>query len=330
MIRTKNVSKTFTVLKKDPGLTGALKALFKREVQIKKALDEVSLHVEGGEIVGLIGSNGAGKTTLVKILAGIIHPDKGEVSVLGYKPWQRKNDFRRQIGLLMGQKAQLWWDLPAIDCFRLLKEIYSVNDSDFNSMLKELTERLSVTSLLQTPVRRLSLGERMKMELIAVLLHRPKVIFLDEPTLGLDITSQKAIRKFLKEYSSDYKPAILITSHYMQDIEELCKRIVIIREGKFIFDGLLSDVRQEFSKTKKISFQLDSNLDEENLKEISFCEGIQKFSQLDGKLSLTVLRSQVSSIVGSMLKLFDVHDVIIEEEDIADIIESLMITKQKA
>ena len=157
-------------------------------------------------MISIDGNIGAGKTTLVKILAGIIHPDAGDVSVLGYKPWQRKNDFRRQIGLLMGQKAQLWWDLPAIDCFRLLKEIYSVKDSDFNSMLNELTQRLSVESLLQTPVRRLSLGERMKMELIAVLLHSPKVIFLDEPTLGLDITSQKAIRKFLKEYSQNYKP----------------------------------------------------------------------------------------------------------------------------
>jgi ABC-2 type transport system ATP-binding protein len=330
MIIVNNLSKTFSVLKKNPGMSGAIKALFNREYQIKKALDNVSLQIEQGEMVGLVGANGAGKTTLVKILSGIIHPSSGNATVLGFSPWERKNAFRRQIGLLMGQKAQLWWDLPASDCFRLLKEIYSIPDTQFNEMQNELATRLRVTELMNTPVRRLSLGERMKMELIAVLLHKPKVVFLDEPTLGLDITSQKAIRQFLLEYSSSYKPAILITSHYMQDIEELCSRVLIIREGQLVHDGSLETVRTTFGDLKKVSLQItDINSDNQSVKNdiFSLFPNIDEktFEVKDSKITIKTERSNISSVVTSLMSKFEVHDVTIEDEDIADIIEAIML-----
>ena len=231
MIEIEGLSKTFRVHKKAPGLRGSIRALFKREHVEKRAVQEVSFGVAEGEILGLVGSNGAGKTTLVKMLAGIIHPSAGQARVLGFEPWKRANPFRRQIALIMGQKAQLWWDLPAADGFLLLKEIYGVQAADFNETLEELASMLAVEDLLTTQVRRLSLGERMKMELIAALLHRPKVVFLDEPTIGLDLTAQRAVREFLLAYREKHRPAMIITSHYMEDIERLCERIVILRTG---------------------------------------------------------------------------------------------------
>lgn len=328
MIEVSNLSKIFNVPKKDPGFKGSLRSLFSRSFEEKRALNGVSLNVEQGEIVGLVGANGAGKTTLVKILSGIIHPSAGSAKVLGYYPWERKNEFRRQIGLLMGQKAQLWWDLPAADCFLLLKEIYRVPSTDFSPMLDGLAETLRVKHLLNIPVRRLSLGERMKMELIAVLLHRPKVIFLDEPTIGLDITSQKAIRKFLLQYSSNYRPAMLITSHYMEDIEELCERIVIIREGEFVYDGALESVREQFIDQKLItihfSVEYDSNAIREALKglDVEFleCDGLQ--------LKLKALRGRVSSVIQALIQSYEIQDLAIVEEDIANVIETLMLSKK--
>jgi ABC-2 type transport system ATP-binding protein len=332
MIKVENLSKTFTVLKKDPGISGALKALFKREYQTKHALNNVSLQIQPGEMVGLVGANGAGKTTLVKILAGIIHPSSGTATVLNFNPWERKNEFRKQIGLLMGQKAQLWWDLPAADCFTLLKEIYDIPNDVFTAMRDELSRRLDVLDLMQTPVRRLSLGERMKMELIAVLLHQPKVVFLDEPTLGLDITSQKAIRKFLLEYSSLYKPAILITSHYMQDIEELCSRVLIIREGNLVHDGSLQQVRQMFGNFKRIMFHLDdSKLNDSITKDFILSKipeaTINNFSVDSNLITFKVDRSAVTTIVTKIMAMCDVRDVTIEEEDIADIVETIMLKR---
>lgn len=230
-------------------MIGSIKSLFHREWIKKKALEGVSLEVKAGEILGLVGANGAGKTTLVKILSGIIHPDSGEASVLGYRPWERHLDFRRQISLVMGQKAQLWWDLPASDCFLLLRDIYQVTKSEFNIRLDELASLLELKALLHIPIRNLSLGERMKMELVAALLHRPKVIFLDEPTIGLDIMAQRALRSFIKDYSIRYQPAIILTSHYLDDISELCRDLVILREGQIAYKGRLEQLGPEFSDT---------------------------------------------------------------------------------
>ncbi|MGZ3689368.1 MAG: ABC transporter ATP-binding protein, partial [Bdellovibrionota bacterium] len=225
MIEVEKLTKTFRVHQKDPGLLGSMRSLVRRRWIEKHALKSVSMKVGPGEIVGLVGANGAGKTTLVKALAGIIHPTSGEAKVLGHVPWQRENEFRRQIALIMGQKAQLWWDLPAADCFLLLCEIYRIPKTQFRANLDYLVEALGVRDQLHIQIRRLSLGERMKMELIAALLHRPKVVYLDEPTIGLDLTAQRAIREFLLRYRKEHQPAMLLTSHYMEDIEKLCRRI---------------------------------------------------------------------------------------------------------
>jgi ABC-2 type transport system ATP-binding protein len=240
MIEIENLVKTFKVNQKDPGFRGAVKSLFNRKYIEKKALAGVSLHVNAGETIGLIGANGAGKTTLIKTCTGIIKPTSGQVRVLGVDPFSRRNAFRRQISLIMGQKQQLWWDLPAVDGFLLLREIYMIPKEQYKKRLAHLVTQLEVEGLLNTPIRRLSLGERMKMELIAALLHQPKVIFLDEPTIGLDITAQKAVRSFLKSYQVIHRPAIILTSHYMGDIEELCERVAILKDGHIAYDGAIS------------------------------------------------------------------------------------------
>ncbi len=218
MIQTSGLCKTFRVHKKVPGFWGSLRSLVKRDWTVKTALSNIDLKIEEGEIVGLVGANGAGKTTLVKILSGIIHPTSGEATVLGFKPWERDDEYLRQMALIMGQKAQLWWDLPAADSYELLREIYEIEPAKFKKNLEYLVETLGVEDQLNIQVRRLSLGERMKMELIASLLHSPKIVFLDEPTIGLDLTAQMAIRKFIDQYRKDHKPAMILTSHYMEDI----------------------------------------------------------------------------------------------------------------
>lgn len=324
MITVSDLSKVFRVHRKDPGFWGSARSLIRREFEDKWALKGVSAAIEAGEIVGLIGANGAGKTTLVKILSGIIHPSGGDATVLGFKPWERKNEFRRQIGLLMGQKAQLWWDLPAADSFILLREIYRVDKNDFDRMLTTLSETLRVTKLLNTPVRRLSLGERMKMELIAVLLHRPRVVFLDEPTIGLDITSQKAIRKFLLEYSESYKPAMLITSHYMEDIEELCKRILIIREGALVYDGPLEEVRTSYATHKTVVVRLRESVEASVVSAKLLSLGLEEVKSEDEAVRVKTPRDKIPQTINALLQSFNLQDISVEEENIANIIEALM------
>jgi ABC-2 type transport system ATP-binding protein len=253
MIKVENLSKTFKSHIKEPGLKGSLKSLFFRKVQIKHALKPVSLEIQEGEIIGLIGANGAGKTTLIKILSGIVHPTSGTATVMGHVPWERSNEYRRQMALIMGQKNQVWWDLPALDSFILLKEIYQIPDAQYKYNIEFLSETLMIKDQLKTQVRKLSLGERMKIELMAALLHNPKVIFLDEPTIGLDISAQKAVRVFLRQYQKEFKPITILTSHYMEDIKELCPRIVVIKEGEFVYDGPLSDIQKLMGDEKVLS-----------------------------------------------------------------------------
>lgn len=324
MIQTKNLSKTFKVHKKQAGLLNSIKSLFWREWIEKKALNGATLNIQPGELVGLVGANGAGKTTLVKILSGIVHPTQGEVSVLGYKPWERNNEFRKQISLIMGQKAQLWWDLPAEDCFVLLKEIYQIPDEQYEKSLNELIDALDVRHVLNVQIRRLSLGERMKMELIAALLHQPKVVFLDEPTIGLDITAQKAVRDFLSEYRKKHKPAMILTSHYMEDIKKLCERIIIMKNGEFVYDGPLQRVLDKYSQHKILNVQLNPD----SLKDIRDDNYMMKNSELlqreEAHVKYKVSKDDVGSALTEIVKKFDVLDVKIEEEDIETIIESLM------
>ncbi|MCE9614707.1 MAG: ATP-binding cassette domain-containing protein [Lentisphaerae bacterium] len=322
MIHVQNVSKVYRIHRKAPGLRGSLRALFWRQWEDKRALDNVSLDVDAGEIVGLVGANGAGKTTLVKILAGIIHPTSGQVSVLGHVPWLRHNDFRRRIALIMGQKAQLWWDLPAADCFLLLREIYRIPPAEFQAQLDLLCNQLSVGDLLTTQIRRLSLGERMKMELIATLLHKPKVVFLDEPTIGLDITTQRAIRSFLLEYRQVHQPAMIVTSHYMDDIEQLCRRIVIIRKGAVVFDGSLERIVRDFAPHKLVTAQLDPAAGVPDLSGMPATLGSVVEATRD-RIQIKVGRDRAGDGAKFLLEHFTVQDLNIEDPDISSIIEAI-------
>ncbi len=322
MIEVEGLAKVFQVHKKAPGLRGSLRALFRRERIEKTAVKGVSFRVHEGEIVGLIGANGAGKTTLVKMLAGIIHPTSGNARVLGFTPWERDNTFRRQISLIMGQKAQLWWDLPAADCFLLLREIYRVPEAQYRETLDYLAGVLDIRKELNVQIRRLSLGERMKMELIAALLHRPRVVFLDEPTIGLDLSAQRAIRDFILEYRRVHRPAMILTSHYMEDIQRLCERILIIREGEFVYDGPLSAVVQRYAQSKVIrahlrrtpeAVQVDGDL--RAMGELVECSTDQ--------LCLRVPRADVARASARILERYPVLDLAIEEMDIGTIIERI-------
>src|ERR1022692_1861682 len=241
VIEVNGLTKAFRTYKKQPGFAGAIKGLFHRQYEQTVAVKDVSFTIEPGELVGFLGPNGAGKTTTLKMLAGLLHPTGGAARVLGYVPWERDDGYRRQFALLLGQKNQLWWDLPAQESLELNAKIYGIPDDILKRTVAEMTELLAVRDKLNVAVRELSLGERMKMELIASLLHKPKVLFLDEPTIGLDVVSQKTVREFLREHNKKEKTTILLTSHYMTDIQELCKRVIIIDHGTIFFDGRLSD-----------------------------------------------------------------------------------------
>lgn len=323
MIRAVNLSKTFRVHQKEPGLVGSFKSLFVRKWIEKSAVKNVSLSVAPGEIVGLVGANGAGKTTLVKMLAGIIHPTSGTAEVLGHVPWKRHQEFQKRISLIMGQKAQLWWDLPAADCFLLLKEIYRIDAKDFNERLDFLTRTLDVAGQLKVQIRRLSLGERMKMELIAALLHQPRAVFLDEPTIGLDLTAQRAIRKFILEYRSLHEPAMILTSHYMEDIESLCERIVIIREGEIVYDGSASSLMDEHAPDKVFTAELTVKPAAASV--TAWPEPLGKVLQYEsGLVRVSVPRDKTAEAAAFLLRSYPVADFKIEEADIGTIIERLM------
>jgi ABC-2 type transport system ATP-binding protein len=256
IIDVNHLSKSFDYYTKELGLKSSIKNLFHREKLTKEAVRQISFQIEEGEMVGFLGPNGAGKTTTLKMLSGILHPTGGKASVLGFTPWERKKAFKMQFAIVMGQKNQLWWDLPANESLYLNKCIYEVDDRTYQATLGELTEMLDVKDLLGVQVRRLSLGERMKMELIAALIHKPRLIFLDEPTIGLDILSQKKIREFFKYYNREKKATIILTSHYIADIEDLCRRSIIINQGHIVYDGDLQKVNQVFAQSKVIKLQL--------------------------------------------------------------------------
>lgn len=322
IIKVTDLSKVFKIHKKEEGFRGSLKALFKREYVEKKALSNVSFNVSEGEIIGVLGANGAGKTTLLKMLTGIINPSEGSVEVLNYIPWERNNNFRKQISLIMGQKAQLWWDLPAADCFLLLKEIYQIPTNDYQEMLDELCSILNVKHLINIQLRQLSLGERMKMELIASLLHKPKVLFLDEPTIGLDVSSQYNIREFIIKYIEKYRPAVILTSHYMEDIESLCKRVLIIKEGELVYDGKLDKIMKLYSPYKVVKVHFE-NL--ENFKKNP--DPLSAFGNViinDHFIEIKVLREDITKIINLILENYPIIDLTIEEVNSSLIIDSVL------
>src|SRR5438105_787420 len=275
IIEAVNLTKTYRVSQKKEGFLGALRGLYRREYKEVRAVDGVSFTIEPGEMVAFLGPNGAGKTTTLKMLSGLIYPSSGSARVLDFTPWQRADAFRRLFALVMGQKNQLWWDLPACDSFWLHREIYSLEPIEFQQTLDDLTELFKVKQLIRQPVRELSLGERMKMELIAALLHRPRLLLLDEPTIGLDVMAQATIQKCLKEYNATRGVTMLLTSHYMRDVEALCSRVLVISHGKLIYDGPLARIVEQFGSAKLVKVQFDSEapVDLERFGEVTRTEG---------------------------------------------------------
>src|SRR5215471_1606866 len=261
VIEVNGLTKAFRTYKKQPGFAGAVKGLFHRQYEQTVAVNDVHFQIEPGELVGFLGPNGAGKTTTLKMLAGLLYPTGGSANVLGYTPWERADGYRRQFALVLGQKNQLWWDLPARESLESNAKIYGIPDDVLERTVDEMTELLAVRDKLNVAVRELSLGERMKMELIASLLHEPKVLFLDEPTIGVDVVSQKTVREFLREHNTKHHTTILLTSHYMADIQELCARVIIIDHGTIFFDGQLSKVVDRFAVSKPVTIQCAGGAD---------------------------------------------------------------------
>jgi ABC-2 type transport system ATP-binding protein len=325
VISVKNLKKFYQVHQKEPGLWGSIKSLVKRKYFNVEAVNNVSFEIGEGELVGFIGPNGAGKTTTLKCLSGLLYPTGGEVRVLGFNPWDRKHPFLKQISLVMGQKNQLWWDLPPIETFNLNKEIYEVPDKQYKETLDELVKILEVEDILRVQVRKLSLGQRMKCELIAALLHSPRVLFLDEPTIGLDVVMQKKIREFVKEYNKKYNATIILTSHYMGDVVELCQRVMIIDQGTLVFDGQLSDIIQKYADHKLISLILDSEVNPEVVAKVF---PVKEFNY--PKLVLRVKKDQVATTTSRALEQLPVKDLSIEEPAIEDIIRELFTGKDYA
>ena len=325
IINVINLKKYYQVHKKEPGLSGSIKSLFHRKYEEVKAVDNISFNIEEGELVGFIGPNGAGKTTTLKCLSGLLYPTGGSVSVLGFDPWKRKNEFLKQISLVMGQKNQLWWDLPAMETFILNKEIYEIPKPQYEETLNELVELLEVKDVLKVQVRKLCLGQRMKCELIAALLHSPKVLFLDEPTIGLDVVSQKKMRDFIKEYNHRKKSTIILTSHYMDDVKELCKRVVIINKGKLIFDGNLSEITEKYADHKIISVIFSKNVDVKKL------EAIGQLREFSFPKAVFAIKREAASLAASeLLQNFPIADLNIEEVPIEDVIREVFTGKDVA
>ncbi len=320
-----HLKKYYRVHQKAPGLLGSLRSLVKRQYQTVKAVDDVNFQIEEGELIGFIGPNGAGKTTTLKCLTGLLYPDSGFVSVLGHTPWKRDSQFLKQIAFVMGQKNQLWWDLPPMETFLLNKEIYEIPGPQFHQTLEELVELLEVGEVIKVQTRKLSLGQRMKCELIAALLHQPKVLFLDEPTIGLDVVMQKKIRDFIKIYNQKYQSTIILTSHYMGDVKELAKRVIIIDQGKIVFDGQLEEIISRYADHKLISVVFNKKVTKRELKKIG---RVKEFNYPRASL---VVKKEVASLAASeLLKSFPVEDLNIEEPPIEDIIRELFTGKDYA
>jgi ABC-2 type transport system ATP-binding protein len=312
-----DLSKTYRVYRKREGLLASIGGLFRREYQSVVAVDRVRFVVETGEIVAFLGPNGAGKTTTLKLLSGLIFPTTGDARVLGYLPWKRDNSFRRRFSLVMGQKNQLWWDLPAQDSFRLHREIYRIDPAVFQRRLDELTGLLEVRSLVSQPVRELSLGERMRMELIAALLHGPEVLLLDEPTIGLDVVSQRRVQEFLRFYQAERKITVLLTSHYMKDVEALCKRAIIINHGKINHDGPLAEIVDRFGRHKIMDLQFAGEVPADLARYGVVVE------MRPPRVRLEVPRQRIPEILTSLLSTYSIEDVGVQERPLEDVIAEM-------
>lgn len=327
MIRVENLSKDFKINKKYAGFKGAIKSFFTSEYTVKKAVDNISFEINDGEIVGYIGANGAGKSTTIKMMTGILKPTNGIVSVNGLLPYEDREKNAKNIGVVFGQKTQLWWDLPISETFSLLKDIYDVSDEDFNERMSFLKEVLELDEFFLSPVRTLSLGQRMRADLAAALIHNPKVIYLDEPTIGLDVVVKERVRKAIKEINEKYNTTIILTTHDLNDIEELCSRIIIIDKGKKIYDGEINGVKEKFGYLTTVEIQIKEEINLENFNEFNEmkddCEFKLNFNE--NKLSITFNKNKISSseIIGRVMKKLSVIDFAVKETSIEDIVKKM-------
>ena len=317
-ISVKNLNKVFTYYEKKEGFQHSLKNLLVRKQKTKEGVKNISFDIDSGDIIGFLGPNGAGKTTTLKMLSGILYPTSGEVHVLGYCPWKRQKEFKMKYSMVLGQKSQLWPDLPASETFRLNQYIYEVDERKCKMLLDELTEYLDVKHLLNVQVRRLSLGERMKLELIASLIHSPQLIFLDEPSIGLDLVSQKKIRSFIRYWNEQYKTTVMITSHYMKDIEDLCERVIVINGGEKLYDGSLSDVNYMFKDIKIVNLELSSEIDDMKLGKFGV------ITKKDGlNCTMEVNRENLHEFIGYVTQKLNIKDISISDIPVEKGIELL-------
>jgi ABC-2 type transport system ATP-binding protein len=315
VIEISGLKKSYRVYQKQEGLWASVRGLFHREYREVRAVRGIDLKVEKGDFVAFLGPNGAGKTTTLKLLSGVINPTAGTAQVMGFVPWKRENEYRRRFALVMGQKNQLWWDLPAQESFRLHQQIYRIETQAFQKTLDELTELLAVRGLLRQPVRELSLGERMKMELCAALIHSPEVLFLDEPTIGLDVVAQHNIQKFLRHYQEERNITILLTSHYMKDVAALCQRVVIIARGEMKYDGSLAGVVDRFSGHKIVTVLLSDASQAEELKQYGEVLAVEA-----PRVRLRIERERISRTLTEIMNRFPLEDVAVEDPPLEEVI----------
>ena len=327
MIKVENLSKEFKISKKYPGFKGALRSFFSTEYTIKKAVDDISFEINDGEIVGYIGANGAGKSTTIKMMTGILTPTSGKVTVNGITPYEKREKNAKNIGVVFGQKTQLWWDLPISETFSLLKDIYDISDNDFEERMNFFKKVLGLEEFFLNPVRTLSLGQRMRADLAAALIHNPKVIYLDEPTIGLDVVVKESVRKAIKEINKKYGTTIILTTHDLNDIEELCNRIIIIDKGKKIYDGEIEGVKEKYGYLTTVEIQVKENINLDKFNEFADMKKDEEFNLLykDNKLFISFNKNKISSadIIGRTMKKLNVIDFSIKETSIEDIVKKM-------
>lgn len=325
MIKVENLSKEFKISKKYPGFKGALRSFFSTEYTIKKAVDDISFEINDGEIVGYIGANGAGKSTTIKMMTGILTPSSGRIIVDGVIPYENREKNAKNIGVVFGQKIQLWWDLPVSETLPLLKDIYGVSDEDYEERMNYFKEILGLDEFFLSPVRTLSLGQRMRADLAAALIHNPKIIYLDEPTIGLDVVVKESVRKAIKDINEKYGTTIILTTHDLNDIEELCNRIIIIDSGKKIYDGELEGVKEQFGYLTTIEIQLKDKSNIEKINFARFKDDDFKLNMKESKINITFNKNNISSadIIGEVMKKSKVIDFNIKETSIEDIVKKM-------
>lgn len=318
-IRLESVSKRYVIAEREPGFSGALRGLVKRKTRIVQAVDDISFSLEPGELAGCIGPNGAGKSTTIKLMSGILCPDSGTIEVMGRTPWKQRREHVARIGVVFGQKSQLWWDTPAIDSFELLRDIYKVPQSDYKRRLSELTERLDAGSILKTPVRQMSLGQRMKCELIASLLHGPEILFLDEPTIGLDAVTRIAVRDFLTELNRREGVTMILTTHDMDDIEALCSRVLVIGHGKLLFDGGMDSLRETYAPNRLLKIRLGADMT------VSSIEGAESMKQNGRDVVIAFRPEKISAqeMIARAAQRLQISDLTVESPDVEQMIADM-------